>query len=179
MKIEKNYKIITTVDTFVVNNFLRSIIKEHWADDISRQQTFDVHKHTETIFLRFRSNVSDCGIAGLKFINYPLFEYYEEHILKILDIIKNYYKINDYCAILANLKPLGNIPLHTDNGPYFNSSHRVHLPLLTNSQVNFYIGNEIINMKAGTLYEINNVDCLHGVDNLSNCNRYHLILDLF
>ena len=37
----------------------------------------------------------------------------------------------------------------------------------------------MVNMELGSVYEINNTRCVHGVRNNSSADRHHLIFDLF
>jgi hypothetical protein len=79
-------------------------------------------------------------------------------------------------ANLVGLKPGGEITEHTDNNFSLVHSHRLHLPIITNEEVEFTVGDETINMKEGELYEINNRH-LHSVRNAASTNRVHLIMD--
>ena len=79
-------------------------------------------------------------------------------------------------ANLVRLQSAGAITEHTDNNFSLVHSHRVHLPIITNAEVGFSVGNETINMKEGELWEINNRR-LHTVNNAGSEDRVHLILD--
>ena len=79
-------------------------------------------------------------------------------------------------ANLVRLQSGGTITEHTDNNFSLVHSHRVHLPIITNAEVGFMVGNKSINMKEGELWEINNRR-LHSVNNAGPEDRVHLILD--
>ena len=112
----------------------------------------------------------------------PLFcELYDEFssaTQPIVDAIANYYRDNGFIVrmILAKLSAGGKIPQHTDAGYSLLNCHRVHLPIITNSDVSFRVGGEEINMPVGELWEINNGQA-HGVVNGSDEDRIHLIVD--
>ena len=139
----------------------------HWFEDTSRQKRFKVHRHTQSIKLRWRHQ--DC----------PLLEQYRDQIDQILETLKDHYHFVDYCAVIANLPAGETILEHIDSPSVFKSSHRIHLPIKTNPDVWFSCGPEKINMKEGTFYEISNTDCKHGVKNDSSEDRYHYIIDLY
>jgi len=149
----------------------------HWKENTSRQKEYEQHRFTETIFLRFRKDLNT--FLNFELVDYPLMEVYRDEIDRYLEILSHHYKIKDYGVIIANLKSGGIIPLHYDYGNYFESSHRVHIPIRTNEQVLFKVNEETFNMKCGNVYEIDNVGSIHGVLNTSIEDRYHIIFDLF
>ena len=63
-----------------------------------------------------------------------------------------------------------------DNGESLVNCKRTHIPIITNDLVTFTIGGETKQLKEGEIWEINNIN-EHSVDNNSNENRIHLILD--
>ena len=54
--------------------------------------------------------------------------------------------------------------------------HRIHVPIITNDEVVFSVGGEELNMREGEMWEINNAT-LHAVENRSEQDRIHLIVD--
>ena len=54
--------------------------------------------------------------------------------------------------------------------------HRIHLPLITNDEVIFDVGESSMKMAEGELWEINNRR-EHAVANNSDNDRIHIILD--
>ena len=77
---------------------------------------------------------------------------------------------------LAKLVAGGKISIHQDKNFSLTHCHRVHLPLVTNEDVWFYVGKERRNMKEGEIWEINNRR-MHYVANNGTEDRVHLILD--
>jgi len=80
-------------------------------------------------------------------------------------------------VMIVNLKPGGVITSHIDEGLYAASYRRFHLPLVTNPNVRFTVGNVTRHLKEGLLYEILNKQ-LHSVINDSDEDRLHLIMDM-
>ena len=88
-----------------------------------------------------------------------------------------------YQCKISKLSGNSSIGLHTDQTfitCYANEKDfaRFHIPIITNDMVHFTISNKTYNMKEGILYKLRTGTCIHGVENLSNDDRYHLIIDL-
>lgn len=79
--------------------------------------------------------------------------------------------------MVVNLLPNSIIPNHIDEGLYFQTYYRFHIPIITNNLVTFTNLTEEIHMPAGRLCQLNNRDW-HGVKNISESSRFHLIIDL-
>jgi hypothetical protein len=78
---------------------------------------------------------------------------------------------------LLNLKPNSRIKEHTDYKlDYMDESFRLHIPILTNDQVIFYIDNHGIKMKQGECWYAN-FSLPHRVENLGDTERIHLVVD--
>ena len=80
-------------------------------------------------------------------------------------------------VLLVNLPAGERIPMHEDSGIYLQMVHRNHIPIITNDKVMFGVGSTLINMKQDNIYEINNHKT-HYVNNDSDLDRYHLIIDV-
>lgn len=77
---------------------------------------------------------------------------------------------------IARLPAGAEITPHIDSAQLLRNSHRLHVPLVTNENVEFCIDGERVDLKPERLYEINN-NVLHGVENLGDDARLHLIVD--
>ena len=80
-------------------------------------------------------------------------------------------------VLLIRLDANKNVTEHTDTGDYLNAVRRFHIPIITNDNVYYTVNNEKINMKTGECWEINNRKP-HSVDNDSNEDRIHLLIDI-
>jgi quercetin dioxygenase-like cupin family protein len=79
---------------------------------------------------------------------------------------------------LLNLKPGAIIKEHRDRElGYEEGEARIHVPIITNSQVEFYIENERLDMKAGECWYIN-FDLPHRINNFGSTDRVHLVIDI-
>ena len=76
----------------------------------------------------------------------------------------------------ARLGPGGLIRPHRDSHPSFHYSHRIHVPLTTNSRVQFTIDGRPYKFEVGKAYEINN-QLSHSVMNKGAESRTTFIFD--
>jgi hypothetical protein len=81
--------------------------------------------------------------------------------------------------MIVNLEPRGQVPLHVDPKDYFEMYSRFHVPFKTNPNVVFNGGEDTENehMPLQYLSRLNN-RLPHQLDNNSDENRIHLIVDI-
>ena len=79
-------------------------------------------------------------------------------------------------AQLAELPPGGVIALHSDRH-ILAAVHRLHVPLVTDGNVEFMIGGGTFHLAPDTLYDLNNV-MTHAVYNRGKVLRVHLLVDM-
>lgn len=78
---------------------------------------------------------------------------------------------------LLRLKSGGNIKPHRDyRSGYEDDFFRLHIPILTNSKVNFTLDGQRLNMQPGECW-YTNVNYVHSVSNDGATDRVHLVID--
>jgi hypothetical protein len=171
-------------DTFLfygkidVNPILEIIEKNNlnWNEFIDRQLKYVVHSNTKTIPIIF-----DKSFAFDSFKIHPtnLYSLFEHEILKIENIIKENTNENGKImrAILVNLPSAKSIPPHIDTGKTLLDCRRIHIPIQTNENCFFTVGDDRRNLKLGEIWEINNDKKTHSADNFGDNDRIHLIVD--
>ena len=161
------------------------ITDAEWTADAFRQKTYEVHKQTQTIRL-----IMDEDGRHRDPTYHPSYEIYKELVdpieifirrqfeqtLKAKRLRKKHGRGYFIRMILVKLLANGSIPHHVDQGETLSKSHRMHLPIITNEQNLFSVGDTEMHMKAGELWEINNRR-EHGVVNGGSEDRTHLIID--
>ena len=156
-----------------------------WTADAFRQKTYEVHKQTQTIRLimdedgRHRDPTYHPSYGIYKELLEPIETFIRrqfEQTLKAKRLRKKHGRGYFIRMILVKLLANGSIPHHVDQGETLSKSHRMHLPIITNEQNLFSVGDTEMHMKAGELWEINNRR-EHGVVNGGSENRTHLIID--
>ena len=85
-------------------------------------------------------------------------------------------------SLLASMPPGMKIPVHHDTGYWVKYVHRIHIPISTSEEVDFYCGpteNALTKyyFREGQVIELNN-QAKHAVENnMSTKSRIHLIFD--
>jgi hypothetical protein len=80
--------------------------------------------------------------------------------------------------MLAKMAPGGVIRPHIDLNPAAGWPHKIHVPLLTNPDVKFFIEPDTHHLATGHAYEVNN-RVRHAVANDGTTDRIHLIFEYF
>jgi hypothetical protein len=80
-------------------------------------------------------------------------------------------------AMLTKLNSKVIIPRHRDRGPLTAKTHRIHVPIITNTGCIFTVGDESKNLEPGQIWIIDNVNRYHSVENNGDEDRVHLIID--
>jgi len=177
---------MNTTETFIkhgeynIDNILK-IIKDNnldWDEFTDRQKRFNTeHVHTKTIPIIFDKTFNFNHFELVPTDHYPLFV---EEISNLEEIIKSNTGENGRImrAILVKLTAGKSIRPHRDIvGISLVVCRRIHIPIQTNENCFFTVGDDKRNLKIGELWEINNDKQLHSVDNLGNEDRIHLIVD--
>lgn len=172
-----NYKFIGNFDIKSLKLKVFNIDESIWEEDETRQQVFSyAHKNTKTIPIIWDiESLDSISVADkTKYFDYLNFE---EYIYKIKNLIRMSLGEGKIArVVLARLKSNSEIPPHCDFGKGLEVCNRIHIPIITNEDVLFFVGGERKNMKEGEMWEINN-QALHQVKNNSNYDRVHLIVD--
>ncbi len=185
MNFSGNFSYIGSVDTTDLKQLVLDLTEEKWDRFSVRQKRYEVHRDTQTIGLVYDPDFRHTHPTRLPTLRVfesalrPALAITAEHFEKTPQgkrLIKQYGLGYFIRATLVKLKAGGVIKPHQDLNFSLTHSHRIHLPIVTNDDVWFTVGNEAINMKEGQLIEINNRR-MHSVDNKGNADRVHLILD--
>lgn len=168
-----NFNYITKTDIGYVKEVVENFTEEDWNEFDFRQKTFEVHKETKTIPLIFDTDFRSSNPTYL-----PRANLFIDDIKRFSNLLKDFYGEGYLIrSILVSLKANSVIAPHIDKGDSLEKCFRVHLPIITNDKVNFIVGDEMKIFKEGELWEINNSGKIHSVENNSDVDRVHLILD--
>ena len=100
----------------------------------------------------------------------------KSYALPIIEDLEKEFNGKVIRAVFVNLPSGKNIYPHIDEGLYAGLSHRLHVPIITNNNVIYTVGDEKFCMtEVGKLYEINNQKT-HAVENLGTEDRIHLVV---
>lgn len=81
-------------------------------------------------------------------------------------------------VMLARMAPGGIIKPHVDANPAAKWPHKIHVPLRTNPQVGFLVGDRVHHFPEGEAVEVNNLG-MHAVRNDGGTDRIHLIFEYY
>lgn len=91
--------------------------------------------------------------------------------------ITDWFQCDKEAVRLLRLDPQSEIKEHTDNDTsYEDGFFRIHIPIITNPEVFFYVDKKLVPMKMGECWYAN-FQLLHSVENRSAEPRIHLTLD--
>ncbi len=147
-----------------------------WYEQELRQNAYDVHRYTESIVLVFTDG---SGWPNIEVSKQPGWERLADEALPLMrGIIGSCYPPGGAIirAMAAKLLAGGKIKPHRDAHPSFHFSHRIHVPITTNSRVRFMIDGRPYRMEPGQAYEINNQK-VHSVMNKGAEDRITFIFD--
>ena len=147
-----------------------------WRENLVRQESFDVHRQTESVVLLFIEidewpRIRVKREAGWKHLG-------EAAMALVDDVVAAHFGPGGIVvrAVMARVGAGARIMPHTDTHPSFHCSHRVHIPLVTNPRVRFTIAGKPYALEEGHAYEINNQKP-HSVMNNGGEGRIHFIFD--
>jgi len=179
-------KIIDQVPKYIFDNSVNELIPINWEfpeiPDSRRHSIF--FKTSYAVHLRVhKTDSKKLSVMGyssiIECVDTKLREKYIANNI-LLDWIYNRVKgVRLGRVMLVNLLPGGTIANHIDPGEYFKNYKRFHVPLVTNSGVVFTGSKDNIDyhMPVGMLAQLNNLN-IHGVKNISNEGRIHMIADI-
>lgn len=169
---EFNFKTHAFIDVSSIKSKALEYTKEDWDSYDYRQKTFNVHKQTKTIPLIWDEKLK----AKPKIYNESTKFKKELHIINTL--LTNKIGPGDLAtAMLINLPAKKQISRHIDSAKFFKAIHRIHIPIVTAPECVFEINGEIKNIKEGEVVEIDNDNKYHSVQNNSDIDRIHLLVD--
>jgi hypothetical protein len=145
-----------------------------WYTDNRRQNDYEVHAQTQSIILVFFTGWPEVAVTHAHG-----WDRFNDVAMPVIDeVVARHYPAGGLVlrAVLARVLPNCRIDPHVDRHPSFSIAHRIHVPLVTNPQVEFIVGAERITPRPNQAFELNN-KLPHSVDNRGDTPRIHLIFD--
>jgi len=160
------------VDVSSIRQKLAQCSEQQWAES-GRHNMYEPHRDTQAIML-----MHDNDFRHSKPTYLPWFDTFKSDLEPLFQRFPEFYKSQGYFVrvLFAKLSAGGTITPHIDRVPSLLNCHRVHLPITSNKDVWFSVGGESVNLPVGELIEINNAT-VHSVENNSDADRIHLIMD--
>ena len=147
------------------------------AENSDKPNRFDALDATRHIVFRFVSNFRDWRQSYER----PLWNEWKsllEPILQAATADYGYARGAFPRVMLARMASGGVIHPHRDQNPAAKWPHKIHVPILTNDEVTFYIDGVGYRLPEGEAVEVNNMG-LHAVENRGPTDRIHLIFEYY
>ena len=172
-----NFKFIGNCNVSKLVKNLNILTEKDWQEHQIRQNEYANHEYTNTLEILWDPYSLDTNSVGAVHNNFFKLEI-ENFLKSIENCYSTLYGDGHFVrALITRLKPNTIIGRHQDSGFGLENCKRTHIPLQTNPDVLFEVGDETLNLKKGEIWEINNSNKEHAVYNNSNEYRIHFILD--
>lgn len=148
--------------------------EDDWSAQQYRQQAYSVHEHTRSLVMVFCQ-----GWPQLEVTREPAWDLLKDAAVPLMHgILAEHYAPGGTIirAMAAKLKAGAIISPHRDTHMSFVKSHRIHVPITTNTGVRFMIDGKPHQFEVGRAYEINNQKN-HSVMNTGKEDRITFIFD--
>ena len=176
MKFDKAIKDLGPINIEDLSATILGQGQDAWEENTQRQKEYAVHAQTETLVMIF---CDDNNWPNIDVTKEAGWDRISEAALPVMHkVIEQHYAPGGTIirAMAARLKAGGRIRPHIDHLNTFRVSHRIHIPITTNSRVRFMIDGRPQKMEIGHVYEINN-QMTHGVINSGKEDRINFIFD--
>lgn len=157
---------------------LGRLSEQAWdVEDSRKQNRFECFHNTRHIIHRFTTGNRDVRDS----YETPAWLIWRDLLLPIMEnaAAPFGYARNGYPkAMFARLEAGHVIDRHIDGAGSNLQSHKIHVPLISNPDAVFIVGDESFHMPVGHAYEVNNIRP-HGAANHGASDRIHFIFELF
>ena len=167
-----------TVDIACLREAVLALPEATWdAENADKPNRFGALDATRHIIFRFVSNFRDWRDSFER----PLWDEWKpllEPVLAAATADFGYASGAFPRVMLARMAPGGVIHPHQDMNPAAKWPHKIHVPILTNPDVIFFVGGAAHHFPEGEAVEVNNMG-MHAVQNRGSTDRVHLIFEYY
>ena len=155
---------------------VRGLDEAAWWEKLYRQESFNVHRSTQSIVLCFIDLDQWPNLAVARDVGWERLGDTAEGVMD--SVIERCYPVGGVVirSMAVRLPAGARITPHVDEHESLRLSHRIHLPLVTNPRVRFFIDGVPHRFEAGRAVEVNN-QLSHSVMNDGASDRIHFIFD--
>jgi len=147
------------------------------AENSGKPNRFGALDATRHIVFRFVSNFRDWRDSHDRAL-WPEWKQLLEPVLEAATASYAYTRGAYPRVMLARMAPGGVIHPHRDENPAAKWPHKIHVPLVTNNDVTFYVAGTGYRLSEGEVVEVNNM-AVHAVENAGSTDRIHLIFEYY
>ena len=166
------------VDIAALREAVLGIDEARWdAENADKPNRFEALDRTRHIVFRFVSNFQDWRDS----YDRPLWAEWKGMLEPVLAQAVRDYGYKDAAfprVMLARMAPGGVIKPHRDANPAAKWPHKIHVPLVTNDKVTFFVDGVGYHFPEGEAVEVSNM-AVHAVENAGDTDRIHLIFEYY
>jgi len=174
----KSVRRLGTVDIARLREAVLALPESVWdEEDATKPNRFEALSSTRHIVFRFVSNFLDWRES----YDRPLWNEWRsllEPVLAAATADYGYARGAFPRVMLARMAPRGIIHPHQDANPAAKWPHKIHIPIQTNSDVDFFVDGVGYHFPEGEAVEVNNM-AVHAVANRGTADRTHLIFEYY
>jgi hypothetical protein len=174
----KGFRDLGRVDIAALKAAVLAIPEEVWQqENANKPNRFEALDRTAHIVFRFVDNTRDWRNSHDRAL-WAEFAPLLEPVMQAATRAYGYQRGAFPRVMLARMPPGGVIMPHRDENRAAFWPHKIHLPLQTNSKVQFVLESGTRNLVEGEAVEVNNLDG-HAVRNDGDTDRIHLIFEYY
>lgn len=166
------------IDITSLREAILAIPEAVWdAENADKPNKFEALDRTRHIVFRFVDSTRDWRGSHDR----PLWAAWRARLLPVMEQATRPYGYARAIyprVMLARMGPGGIIHPHVDANPAAKWPHKIHVPILTNPQVGFLVGDTVHHFPEGEAVEVNNLG-RHAVRNDGATDRIHLIFEYY
>ncbi len=166
------------VDIAALRAAVLAIPEATWdAENADKPNRFEALDRTRHVVLRFVSDFQDWRQS----YDRPLWAQWRDLLMPVMGQAVQpygYARAGFPRVMLARMAPGGVIRPHRDANPAAKWPHKIHVPLLTNDKVAFFVDGVGYHFPEGEAVEVSNM-AVHAVHNAGDTDRIHLIFEYY
>lgn len=166
------------VDVSALTALVKRLSEKAWQrEDAQKENDYDCFHHTRHIVFRFIEG-NNCP---RRHYSRPIWHVWRPLLARAMAEATASYRFAEPVypkAMLARLQAGHGIDAHSDGEGSHPLTHRIHVPLVTNSRATLTVGDSQFHLRVGHAYEVNNL-ATHCVHNGGEDDRVHFIFEVF
>ena len=166
------------VDVSTLAGLVERLSEKAWQLENARKENdYRCFHHTRHMTFRF----IEANRNPWRYYSMPLWKVWRSWLLPVMRKATAPYGFREPVypkAILARLQAGYDIDAHTDGEGSHPLTHRIHVPLFTNSKAVLTVDGARFHLRAGQAYEVNNL-AVHSVHNGGANDRIHFVFEVF
>lgn len=166
------------VDVAALAALVQRVSDKAWQrEDARKENDYDCFHHTRHIVFRFIEG----NRSPWHYYSTPIWQVWRPWLVRVMrEAVVSYgFAAPTYPkAMLARLQAGHGIDTHCDGEGSHPFTHRIHVPLFTNSRATLTVDDSQFHLRTGCAYEVNNL-VQHCVHNGGENDRIHFVFEVF